>query len=64
MRRRVRDVVLAKAHRAVLCRDEAHQAFHQRRLADTVAAEQGSDFAERNVEREVAQDVTAAVELV
>src|SRR5258706_8987902 len=58
------DVLLIEKNPAASGRDHAHQRFQQRRLADAIAAEERGHLAWRHLEREVAQDVAAAVVLI
>jgi len=57
-------VEVAELHAAGLCGEDAHQCAQQRGLADPVASQQARDLSVGHVEREVAQDVAAAVVLV
>ena len=64
VRRRRRELAVGEPDAAGGGRHEAHQRPQQRRLADAVAAEERRHLARRHLERDVPQDVAAAVVLV
>ena len=64
IRRQAGELVAFEADAAARHRHQAHQAFEQRRLADSVAAEQRRTRAMRQLEAHVAQRLAAAVVLV